>query len=514
MPISIDMSSETLTARPELVNLILKDGRLKLALLALILLVWTCIVRLPFLHIVNDDEAFFSVMATRWLRGELPYADSYDVKPPLLFILFGLAQMVFGASLATIKGLEIVFTTAGAFGLYHLIQHHGTQATARWAALLYPVYSLTLSGVNAPNTLLQAPFVIFAFQYLLDTTLTDKPARNLFLCGLMIGLAGMIKQTAIFEALALGGLTLWYFRAHNPAKHILLLIAGAALPVLVFAAYFTAMGHFRETFDAVVTQSLTRVNLDLPETKGKYLIGFTRFMPAIAPLSFLVGCAVMAWLRRGRLAAQMPPTLLNVAAIWFVASAAGVIAMHAMFSYYATTLIAPLLILSGAFVCHGTDLPGKFRPLALGAAAIAAAAFPLLIERNNLRISDLSGPDDFRAEQAAASQLKQLGIKDTDHLLVLKRGLFIYVLTGAQPAGRYYHNLHLMCPFPTPDVAPLSDAFAKRPKFVVMANPTIWRACETAQAHAAAEAALAAAYDLKAVTGGQWDRFYIYQLRR
>ncbi len=507
------MSSEVLTARPDIFVLTLRDRRVKVALLALILLVWTCIVRLPFLHIVNDDEAFFSVMATRWMHGELPYADSYDVKPPLLFILFGLAQMVFGVSLVTIKGLEIVFTVAGAFGLYRLIQRHGTEPAARWAALLYPIYSLTLSGVNAPNTLLQAPFVIMAFQYLLDAIPSEKPARNLFFCGLMIGLAGMIKQTAIFEALAIGGLVLWYFRTRHTGRQLMLLIAGAALPVIVFTVYFAAMGHLREAFDAVVMQSLARVNLDLPETKGQYLIGFTRFMPIIAPLFFLVGCALMAWLRRSRLAAHVSPSLLIVAAIWFAASAAGIIVMHAMFSYYAATLIAPLLILSAAFVCHGTDFPPRLRPLILGAFVIAATVFPLVIERNNLRITDLSGPDDFRGEQAAASRLKQLGIKDTDHLLVLKRGLFIYILTGAEPTGRYYHNLHLMCAFPTPDTTPLSDAFARRPKFVVMANPAIWRACETEKAHATARAALASAYDLKAVTGGKWDKFYIYQLK-
>jgi hypothetical protein len=144
-----------------------------------LILLWTCMVRLPFLHIVNDDEAFFSVMGTRWLQGDLPYVDSYDVKPPLLFALFAIAQAIFGLSLATIKGLEIVFTAGGALLLYKLVQRHGSERVARWCAFLFPVYSLTLTGACEPNSVLQLPFIIMAFYALLNAQADAKPARRL-----------------------------------------------------------------------------------------------------------------------------------------------------------------------------------------------------------------------------------------------------------------------------------------------------------------------------------------------
>ena len=33
------------------------------------ILAWTCVARLPFLHVLHDDEGFYSAVASRWLRG-------------------------------------------------------------------------------------------------------------------------------------------------------------------------------------------------------------------------------------------------------------------------------------------------------------------------------------------------------------------------------------------------------------------------------------------------------------
>src|SRR5215475_12070257 len=102
--------------------------RLRPLLPFVLILAWACAVRLPYYGNVNDDEFFFSVIAQRWLEGGLPYVASYDVKPPGLFALYASAQALFGQSLATIKGLEILFTALGGFALYRLARKHGGPA--------------------------------------------------------------------------------------------------------------------------------------------------------------------------------------------------------------------------------------------------------------------------------------------------------------------------------------------------------------------------------------------------
>jgi len=90
--------------------------------------------RLPFAHVIHDDEAFYSTVAARWLRGDLPYVPSFDIKAPGLFALFAAVQTVFGASLVTVKGLELAFTVLGApkaryFNAMHLLCNFPTPET-------------------------------------------------------------------------------------------------------------------------------------------------------------------------------------------------------------------------------------------------------------------------------------------------------------------------------------------------------------------------------------------------
>src|SRR6185437_1215342 len=188
--------------------------RYALALLpfALILL-WTCAVRLPFYGNVGDDEFFFAVIAQKWLAGGLPYVATFDVKPPGLFALYAVAQSLFGESLATIKGLEILFTALGGYALYRLARDFGSRPMALWIGVLYPLYSLALSGVTAVNLIVQLPFFIVAFGAMLHAARQDRPAASgvsaALLAGLSIGMAGMIRQAAVFEAIAVFGLLVW-----------------------------------------------------------------------------------------------------------------------------------------------------------------------------------------------------------------------------------------------------------------------------------------------------------------
>jgi hypothetical protein len=57
------------------------------------------LVRAPFNANVGVDEAFYLVVGRQWLHGTPPYAGSFDVKPPLLFLLMGGAEALLGPGL-------------------------------------------------------------------------------------------------------------------------------------------------------------------------------------------------------------------------------------------------------------------------------------------------------------------------------------------------------------------------------------------------------------------------------
>ncbi len=480
---------------------------------AVLLVVWTCAVRLPFLHVVHDDEAFYSVVASRWLRGEWPYISSFDIKAPGLFALFAAVQAVFGASLGVIKGLEIAFTAAGAWGLYRLVARQVSPRAALCASGLYPVYSLILLGVSSPCQIVQAALTIWAFAFVLDAIATRR-ARDAALAGLMIGLAITVKQTAAFEALALLTILVWKMRAWRP---IAAFVALAMVPALAFAACFAAAGHLGEAYTAVVTLAGLRSQANMSQAPAAwYLDGLARLghYPALIKPLLVVTCgAALALLRRKRLNAAFSLPVVDMTLIWYAAAVAGMLVVRSPEAWYAAPLIAPSLILFAVVLCHGIAFSPRARPLWTAAFVALAVVQPLVIAAPSLVGQGYLGPPDWRGNVSAAQGLVSAGLRPDDNLLVLSRGQYVYLLTGALPKARYFNAMHLLCRFPTPDADPLAVAFATRPKFVVMSDDGLALSCAEGGQLLRIRDILAKDYVPLGTVTGAWDRFELYKLK-
>ncbi len=480
---------------------------------AVVLLVWTCLVRLPFLHVIQEDEAFYSVVASRWLRGELPYVASFDVKAPGVFFLFALLQPVLGASLLVIKGVEIVFTALGAFGLYRLLTKHASSRAGLWAAGLYPIYSLIVMGVSSPCQIIQAGLTIWAFAWAFDALASGKWSEAA-LSGLMIGLAVTVKQTAAFEAVALMGLLAWRLKAWRP---VLAFAVAAALPGAGFVVYFAAAGHLPEAFTSVVTLAGLRSQTNITARDSAWYLDLLarlgHYPPLIKPFVIATCGAALALMRRKRLNAAFALPVVDLTLVWYAAAAVGMLIVRLPEDWYAEPLIAPSLILFACVLCHGIAFAPRWRTAWIAAYTLLAAVQPLAGAATKLFGSDYRGPPDWRANVVAAQALKAAGLRAQDNLLVLSRGQFVYILTGALPATRYFHSMHLLCPFPALDADPLAAAFATRPKFVVMADETFSMGCTDQTRLPRIRAELAKNYIQTAAVSGRWDRFTIYRAR-
>ncbi len=493
-------------------------------------LIWTALIRWPFAFNFDEDEPFFSVVATRWLSGELPYVNSFDVKPPLLFAIYALTQSLFGASPVVLKGLEVFAVAAGAMTLYRLVLAHGTRPAALWAALLYPIYSLSLSGVNAPNTLIQLPFIILAFDCML-TVSSDRSRtglKSVFIAGVLIGAATMIKQTAIFEAAALGGLCLFSSDLRSGIRpgiwpdirpgiwRLALFATGAALLPVVFALYFTLNGHFAEFFFAVFIAASGRLQGDaitvsgvLSGAKISYWEGCLRLIPLTKPLFFLVGCSVLTLTRFDIIKTATPSRYLKIYCLWLLAAVIGVIALRSMYAHYAMSLIPPLLILSGAFVAHGLKVKSAWKPVCVALLVAGAVLVPVYLSREALAHSHL----DIRAAEKMTVRITQAGLQKDDRILALDRSLMVNVLTGHMPDTPYFHPQHLFCAFPTAVSDPLMTAMAGKPRFIVVADQRISMACEAPNRMDRIMPLINERYDYIGEEKGDWDILKLYRLK-
>jgi 4-amino-4-deoxy-L-arabinose transferase-like glycosyltransferase len=516
--------SLTAVARPSLAASVRWKAAARAVAPFALILAWTILVRLPFVLESDKDEYFFSVIATEWARGGLPYVATFDIKPPGLFFVYLVGQAVFGASLATVKGMEILAVAIAAGGLFAIMRRYASERLAIWTAVLFPVCTLTMGGAIAVNILLQLPFFVLAFAAALAATrdgATDSvQLRYALLAGLAIGAAGMLKQTAVFEAVAIFLVLGVSGERKSTVRRLLGFVAGAIAPALAFAGYFAAAGHFSEMFNAVVTLALARTDDDVLALYGPDLAynftlwgTFANTLICSAPLVFLWGGAALLVPRLPHVARTVQSRILGVAATWLLASFAGAMAGRGLCTYYLLPVVPPLLILAGAYFCHGLDLADRFpvRAFALTAAAtIAAIAF---VDRENLFTPNAFLAGDYDATRELGTNIRALGPSEDDRLLVLNRGFALYGETGLLPPTPYFHATHLLGAFHTPVADPLGVALAANPRFIVIADPGVWHITERRSQIDRALAYVAAHYRVAAQVNGAKDSFTLYEFR-
>lgn len=489
------------------------------------LLLWTCVVRLPFYTYTDKDEFFFSVIATQWANGGLPYVATFDIKPPGLFFLYLIGQAIFGASQLTFKGMEIVAVTAGAYALYAMLRGQGATRAGLWAAILFPVYSLAYGGTIAVNMLLQLPFIIAAFALIVGvispTQATTRPMVQVFLAGLAIGAAATIKQTAAFEAIGILALILWYCEKGWRIRSAALFVLGAALPTVAFSVYFFANGHFGEMYEAVVTLALQRTDEAVIASYGPYIAphltlagAFSNTVVMLNLSFFLVGSALFALVRLDLISRTFPSRVLVVAGVWFAVAFAGVVAGRAIGVYYMLAMVPPLLIVAAALYCNGlkVDSSKATRAFALSLAAAMASLFAL--DRDSLFMPDAFLAGDYFASRELSQKLLDLGSTPADRLLVVNRGYSAYVDTGMMPPGPYFHATHLLGVFHTPVEDPLGQALEADPRFIVLADPVHHHATELESRYDRVLDYVAGHYRLAGFVQGSKDSFSIYEFIR
>ncbi len=329
------------------------------------LLALTCAVRLPFAENIGADEAFFAVIGRDWAAGAVPYVERFDVKPPGLFLLYALIEPVFGVGVSAIKGLEVGFVAASAYGLWRIGRDFFSGPVGAAAAALYPFYSLAMSGVNAPTALFLAAFEIFAVL----AALNSRAA----LSGVLFGCAFVMKQTAAIEAAAL--LVAYLIPLRRRLRPALAFIAGSGLAPMGFALHFWLEGAFPALWSAVVVAGGGRLAGD----NVGFLEGLTRLPALLRPLLIPSIGALLVILRARQWDDKSFAPALRLLLGWTTGGLLAVIAMRGMYDHYVLPLTGPLLLIAAVAVFHVADLgpPGAAR-LKLGAFALAAVLWPVL----------------------------------------------------------------------------------------------------------------------------------------
>lgn len=236
---------------------------------AIFLILLVVVLRLPSLftpHYYGDEEIYF-VMGRAWRMGVPLYQAMFDHKPPLIYILAGLAHNVFW-----FRTILLVWMTAQTLIFWRLAKKFWAKSRPKLAYLSAIIFVLlstlpTFEGniVNA-ELLMMLPITLSLLMIWPSNTKKYGFIRY-GLAGLIAGIGWLFKVPVVMDFLAIA-IYLFAFREKSfwqsiktlLSKNFIVYAGGFALPLALTFVYYYLKGSGPAYLDTVLTMNLGYVS--------------------------------------------------------------------------------------------------------------------------------------------------------------------------------------------------------------------------------------------------------------
>ena len=200
--------------------------------------------------VLNHDESTYMVIGHEIFRNhKILYHDVIDVKPPGIFLIFGLVGQIAGSSIFVIRLFTSVLVSITAYLLMlSCLKWHQNRKASVASGFIYIFFVSTWEffGMSI-NTELYFTFFNILGLYLL----VQRKSYFYFLSGLAFGTGFIVKFSNLFDFIPI---VLYFIIYLNIKKRKLstnllnLIICGIGflLPFIITNLYFLAIGHYKE----------------------------------------------------------------------------------------------------------------------------------------------------------------------------------------------------------------------------------------------------------------------------
>jgi hypothetical protein len=350
------------------------------------------------------DQGIYAVVAERLLHGQPPYRGTWDFKPPGIFFVFALAQLLFGSSMHAVRlceaaGYASVIYASGVLSRRYL----GTARPGILGGLLAVLAHVELEFWHtAQPESFAAVTVVWAMvcaTYVPAATDAHRTAKQVAAwcgAGALYAIAALLKPPCGGGILVSFGIIVWQRWRAQAVPHgwaalrapALAFAAGAAAPLVVTASYFASSGAMSELYDALVVFAprYTALSWDangftllLLQAITSWATGFSVFN--IAGLVFLALLPA-----QGQREREGALHMVGVIAILLV----GVALQAKFFAYHFDAALCLTALLAG-WGFWKLWIAARLRPVGV----VAFAAFNVLLLTANVNLFGL--PDPFWA---------------------------------------------------------------------------------------------------------------------
>ena len=192
----------------------------------------------------SRDSGVFLYMGWRLLKGDVPYRDVWDHKPPLIYFVDALGLTLTPQSLWGVWFLEFIFMFFTLLIIFKLLDSEFGIYAALAGTIVLTSGLLTIlqkGNVTEEYALVLQALGLWLF---ISARKKDFPVRASFWMGLFGGLAFNFKQTTIGLWITYGLflLIIRLFQRKSPSKDLLSLLAGWLLPSVVLVIYLASQG--------------------------------------------------------------------------------------------------------------------------------------------------------------------------------------------------------------------------------------------------------------------------------
>jgi hypothetical protein len=426
------------------------------------------------------DQALYSVVSDAVLRGDVPYRDAWDFKPPAIYFVYAFARAIFGASFTSVRflealGLVSLFFAFAVFSRRHVGSRRAGIVGASVAILAYVPLEFWYTGQPEGFGAIALAWALVCATY--------EPAGGAGRRGEIRQLVAWAGAASLYSVAALlkpplgGGIVVsfaivlanrWRGRGAAGPMHALgaptlAFFAGGALPILGTLGYFAGTGALADLQEALFVFAPGYTALQVETATPLALLGraLREWLLLTAPYN-VIGLAALFVLpalhRRERLATAH---VLGVIAF----SVLGV-ALQAKFFVYHYAAALPLTGLLAGWGYWKVWIRVRHSPLAVLATAAALAAIGLgavpglpdaepFWGRTAKRLSTLAQPAlrtpvrdalysfgdvDARSNREVAAWLAENTPADS-RLFIWGFEPVIYDLSARRPASRYVHDV-------------------------------------------------------------------------
>ncbi len=229
------------------------------------------------------DEGIFAAVGRSLNFGEILYRDTWDNKPPMIYLTYAVIFKLFGVSMFGLRLVTAIAVLATTVCIYEIAIKITSKKRALAAAFIFGL--LTSLRIIEGNLALTEIFMILPISLAMMFAIYRKFDKlSLFSAGFLFAVASLFKQVGAFEAGALG--IFLFFNLANFKEFFkggLYLSAGFALPYLLTILYFARYGIVGE----YIFGAYTYYQIYLSESpQYAILVNLLKYLPILAIIGY------------------------------------------------------------------------------------------------------------------------------------------------------------------------------------------------------------------------------------